>query len=106
MRRQPRNNVLFAHNDARLWSAQQLIAGEAHHIGPGRNALLRRWLVRQSVSLSVEQATTAEIVHHWQVMTMRHFNKLCNGGCLCKTRYKKIAGVDRQQQSCPLADRR
>ena len=56
---------------ANLWPAKQLVGGEADDIDARCDAFSRRWLVRQTPSLGVEQRAAAEVMNVMDASGMR-----------------------------------
>ena len=70
MAAQPLDEVGAADDDAGLRPAEQLVAGERHEIGAGREALLRRRLVRE-----LDEDAGAEVVDERQLVPPRDLRR-------------------------------
>ena len=93
-----------AGDDARLRAAQQLVAGEEHHVHARGGTLLRLRLVRQAERLRVQQAAAAQVVEHGNAAPAADLCQLGDGGRVRKAHDAEVAGVDEQQSACVFAD--
>ena len=88
------HNGLFAYNNTRLGAAQELIAGEAHHIHPGPDGVLNRRLAVDAELLQIHQAAAAQILDHRQTPAVTQLHQLRQGGSFAEAHDAVVAGVN------------
>ena len=93
-----RDRLRPADRDARLRTAEQLVAREQRHVRAGGNRLLHHRLRRHAVSPRVEQRSAAEIVDEQQPAFACQGAERRERGCLGETDDAEIRGVDAQDR--------
>ena len=98
---QPLDEVGAADDDARLRPAEQLVAGEADEVGAGRERLLARRLVAETVG----ERAGAEVVDERQLVSARDRGELRRARRLGEADDAEVRLVHAQQQRRVVADR-
>ena len=98
------HELAAAGDDARLRAAEQLVAGEEHHVHARSGAFLGHRLVRQAERLRVQQAAAAQVVQHGNAAPAADLDQLGDGGRVGEAHHAEVAGVDEQQRTGVVAD--
>src|SRR5205085_7347104 len=88
-----------------LRTAEQLVARERHHVGPGREYLRRRRLVLEAERRDVDEGTTAEVLDQRHAVTPGECGQLACLRARGEATDPEIARMDPQHRADVLVTR-